>query len=58
MQATVTFNETENRPVLTLTTQTVQEDKDLSLMAAFDNFRIVIELDDSDELIFAQAETH
>lgn len=51
MKATVTFDEADGVPVLILTTETLAEDVELSLLTAFDDMRIMLELDASDERI-------
>lgn len=51
MKATVTFDETDKVPVLILTTETLVEDVELSLLTAFEDMRIMLELDASDERI-------
>ena len=51
MKATVTFDESDNLPVLTLTTETDTEDRDMGLLTAFPDVRIVLELDASHEFV-------
>jgi hypothetical protein len=51
VKATVTFDETDKVPVLILTTETLVEDVELSLLTAFEDMRIMLELDASDERI-------
>lgn len=51
MKATVTFDEQDKLPVLTLTTESATEDRDLSLLTAFKDVRIMLELDASDEFV-------
>ena|ERR1035441_7322425 len=51
VKATVTFDEQDKLPVLTLTTESATEDRDLSLLTAFKDVRIMLELDASDEFV-------
>jgi hypothetical protein len=52
MQAIITYNEEEAVPVLTLSADTEAEEVSLQLLAAHDDINIVVELKESDELVF------
>lgn len=51
MKVTVTFDESDNLPVLTLTTESDTEDRDMGLLTAFKDVRIMLELDASHEFV-------
>ena len=51
MKASVTFDEQDKLPVLTLTTENATEDRDLGLLTAFKDVRIMLELDASSEFV-------
>jgi hypothetical protein len=51
VKAAVTFDEQDNLPVLTLTTESATEDRDLGLLTAFKDVRILLELDASHEFV-------
>jgi len=51
VKASVTFDEQDKLPVLTLTTENATEDRDLGLLTAFKDVRIMLELDASSEFV-------
>jgi len=51
VRASVTFDEQDSVPVLTLTTENATEERDLGLLTAFQDVRIVLELDSSNEFV-------
>jgi hypothetical protein len=51
MKATVTFNEEAGVPVLVLTTESADENQQIHLLTAFEDFTILIELDEADALV-------
>lgn len=51
MDCVVTWNETRNIPVLTLSSESDGDELSLQMLADSSNFKIVIELPEADELI-------
>lgn len=57
MQVIITLNEEKNIPVLTLSADNEAEEVSLQLLAAHDDINIIVELKDSDELVFKHIRT-
>lgn len=52
MKAAVTFDEEEQLPVLVLTTEKPDEDRLIALVAAFNDFKIMVQMDAGELLVF------